>query len=91
MNPEQLLNSIETVISKRPVSSSNRWVICWLNNKLQCLPSDSVKDDGNIFGNFSTDELINGFSIKQWSDLSRNIVIFLRSKSLCQKHQKPLL
>lgn len=80
MNPEQILNSVETVIKERPVSAASRFVICWFDSKLQCLPSGFIKDDGNIFGNFSYDELTNGLTPDQWSKLSHKIAVFFELK-----------
>lgn len=85
MNPENLLSEVEKCIAERPMSYVSQWVICWHENKFKCLPARVVKDDGNIFGRFHYDDLINGLTVDQWNRLSKRIAEFFEKEKLCQK------
>lgn len=80
MNPEQLLNAVETCIKERPNLDANLWVICWNEGKLKCLPSRGVKNDGNIFGRLTVDDLAKGLTLEQWERISKKIATFFEGK-----------
>lgn len=80
MNPEQLLISVEECIKERPDLPCKSWLICWHEGKLKCLPVGTIKDDGNIFGYFNTDDLTNGLSLDQWGQVAKKIALFFERK-----------
>lgn len=80
MNPEQLLNAVEVCISERTRLDCKAYVICWHENKLKCLPSRAVKNDGNIFGTITADECIRGLTAQKWSEIAKNIASFFEQK-----------
>ena len=76
MNPEQILDAVETAIRERPQSPELKYVICWLDNKIQCVPMKGLKDDGNIFWIFFVDEVDRGFTNAAWDQIKRKIHYF---------------
>lgn len=80
MNPEQLLNAVETCIAERTPLDCKLWVICWHENRLKCLPSRAVKNDGNCFGTFSSEDLKKGLTVEQWRSVAKNITNFFEQK-----------
>lgn len=80
MNPEQLLNAVETCVTERRPSNAKTFVICWKDAKLQCLPSPDVIDDGNIFVRFNVDELAAGLTAEQWGNVAKKITTFFKIK-----------
>lgn len=80
MGPEQLLLAVEECIKERPDLSARHWVICWHEGRLKCLPVGTIKDDGNIFGNFTTDDLNQGFTLDQWGQVAKKIILFFERK-----------
>lgn len=89
MNPEQLLNAVETCIKERTKLDAKLWVICWHENQLKCLPARGVKNDGNIFGRFSVEDLNAGLSLDQWSSVAKKIAEFFERIPECHDHLKP--
>ena len=80
MNPEQMLITVEHAIRTHPDYPTDEWVICFLKNEIQCLPKASVLNDGNIFGQYNTDELTNGLTNLQWIALKQKMSLFFESK-----------
>jgi hypothetical protein len=80
MNPEQLLIAVETCIKERPALDAKLWTICWHEGRLKCLPANTVKDDGNIFGTFHVQDLWQGLTIDQWGRVSKKITLFFERK-----------
>jgi len=76
MNPEQLLTAVEECIRERPRNDAKLWTICWHENKLKCLPSRAVKNDGNCFGTFGVDDLKKGLTLDQWASVAKKITLF---------------
>jgi hypothetical protein len=81
MNPEQMLNAVMECIKERTQLDAKRWVICWHKNRLKCLPANTVKNDGNIFGCFHVDDLNKGLTLEQWSDVAKKIANFFEKKT----------
>ena len=80
MNPEQLLLAVEESIKTREAYPTDKWVICWLQNKIQCKPKAHVIPDGNIFGQLTDDDLINGLTNLQWILIKNKIAHFFERK-----------
>lgn len=80
MNPVQMLDAVETCIKERPALSARHWLICWHEGRLKCLPVGTIKDDGNVFGTFNVDDLNQGLTLDQWSQISRKITLFFERK-----------
>jgi hypothetical protein len=76
MNPEQLLNAVETCIAERTPMDCKLWTICWHKNRLKCLPSRDVKNNGNCFGIFNAEDLKKGLSLDQWASVAKKIYSF---------------
>jgi len=82
MNPEQLLNLAEEAIAHRPDSAANNWWICCQRGKIHCVPAYSIMDGDNIFGIYSTDELVAGLTRSQWTLLLHKMAVFFERKIL---------
>lgn len=80
MNPEPFLNAVEEAIRTREASDTNHWCICYLKSGIKCMPARTIIDEGNIFGRFSTDELNDGFTTRQWSSILCEIANYLVRK-----------
>jgi len=89
MNPEQMLSVVATSIKNRTKETTNKWVILYLDGKVQCLPESVIIDNRNIFGYFTDKMLDEGFDHKQWRQLSLNIARFLERKTYKCQHHKP--
>lgn len=76
-----MLNAVETCIAERTPLDCKLWVICWHENRLKCLPSRAVKNDGNIFGKFSADDLKRGLTNDQWDNVLYKIAYFFERKT----------
>jgi len=91
MNPEQILNSVEICIAERPKLDAKIWVVCWHEERLKCLPVQTVKNDGNIFGRFTIDDLEKGLTFEMWSEIAKKIVLFFERGKKCQIPKEPTL
>jgi hypothetical protein len=80
MNPEQLLTAVEECIKERPDLDAKLWTICWHENRLKCLPSRAVKNNGNVFGTFNVDDLNKGLTLDQWGQVAKKIALFFERK-----------
>lgn len=80
INAEQILNAVETCIKERKPYGVKNWVICWLNDGLRCMPKDTVKNDGNIFGHITEDDATHGLTLKQWGEIQYKISWFFEQK-----------
>ena len=89
MNPEQLLTAVSECIKERPHNDAKLWTICWNNKQLMCLPSRTVKNDGNCFGTFSVEDLKKGLSLDQWASIAKKIHFFFERIPQCHDHPKP--
>lgn len=84
-----MLNAVETCIEERTPLDCKKWVLCWHENRLKCLPSRAVKNDGNVFGEFSAEDLKQGLTNDQWDNLLHKIATFFERIKTCPDHQKP--
>lgn len=92
MNPKDfylILETIETCIKDRPTSTSDRWVICWHKDEFKCLPWPSRLPEVIIFGRYHTRDLIEGFTAREWSNLSLKIISFFAERNQCPEKSKP--
>lgn len=80
MNPVQILNAVETCIAERVDLDCKSYTICWNENRLKCLPSRAVKNDGNCFITISADDCKKGLSLEQWATCQRKIAYFFEGK-----------
>jgi hypothetical protein len=80
MNPLQMLNAVETCIAERTIFDCKSYVICWHEDRLKCLPTRAVKNDGNIFLQITAADCKHGLSPSQWEECCKNIAEFFERK-----------
>jgi len=75
-NMSEVSNDVEAAIAAVDLLSSKRWLICWKNAKIMCVPSPSHPLPEIVFARFAAEDLIKGLTIPQWNCLFHNIALF---------------
>lgn len=84
MKRSEILGLVYDAILHRPPNPGARWNLCWIEEKIQCLPMSHQPRPEIIFDKFETRTLEGGLTGNQWAGLEAKIYTFLKEKGLCQ-------
>jgi len=82
MNPEQILNAVETAIANRKHSKCDRWFLCWKDGQIEALPIETIPRPKTRFFTFTRTEIEKGFSKLEWDTIQIKLTCFLHQKGL---------
>ncbi|MBA7668458.1 hypothetical protein ES703_76570 [subsurface metagenome] len=78
MNPEQIIEDIETAIKHRCVSNSATWYIIFYHDRICCVPPSAQVPPEIILGQFTEGQASNGFTTTDWNGLKEYAVRFFK-------------
>lgn len=84
MKQSEILDQVYNAILHRPTNTENRWVVCWKDEKIQCLPWGNCPNPEMVFGKYTTHQLRKGLESHKWTVLEAKIYAFLKEKGLCK-------
>lgn len=73
MNPEQIMNQLESLISRRKITGSGKYYICIQKDALAVVPTTIIPTPEFIFTTCNDYILIQGFTQRQWLSLAEKI------------------
>lgn len=76
MNPEQLLQSVATLIENRDAQDGRRFHICFFENQFRCLPVNHTGKAHPVFLAGTNEEFRDGLNNHQWDNLLHKLVLF---------------
>ncbi len=78
MNPEQILEGIESSIKHRCVSTSDTWYIIFYHNRICCVPTSAKVPPEIILGQFTENQAKNGFTPTDRSGINEYALHFFK-------------
>lgn len=77
MNPETLLNEVQTAIDNREPTTETHYHIGVSDGKIVCIPKDHRIGNGKVFGTYNHNELKYGLTTQQWNNLQRKLSLHI--------------
>lgn len=84
MNAELLLTKVGEAINNRPVSMAKRWWLVHKDGEFRCVPVEAPTGQDTVLDTFTTDQLVNGLTTKQWGRLLTKLAKF-KTESMGRK------
>lgn len=84
MNRSEILGLVYDAIVHRPRTAGVNYYLCFVKNKIQCLPVGNTPVPEILFRTYSTKELNEGFTSAHWGLIEGRIYTILKEKGLCK-------
>lgn len=80
MDTIMILNEAEAAIGARDKAYQGVFYMCWLDEKIQCVPWDKAEKAEFVFASYRDATLTAGLTSKQWNQLEGNVRVFLKEE-----------
>lgn len=88
LTPELYLEQVAEAIKNRPVSATDRWVICWTNGEIHIWPSHAMYKAEFVIWRLSEQEATKGLKSSEWQVIAGRIRKLIRNAKALRKPER---